>query len=101
MKYMHKFEDILLDFGLTYDEDYYWFVNQEERVRGEYICSLYPESVCIATEVEFNNANKITYYGFQNFYTKDAVKNKLIEILKLRKEKIILDKKLNIEKDFQ
>lgn len=97
---MHKFEDILLDFGLTKDKDYYWFVNHEELERGEYICSLYPNSVSIATEIEFI-ANKIIYYGFQNFYTKDAVKNKLIEILKIRKEKIILDKKLNIEKDFQ
>lgn len=103
MMKLHKFEDILLDFGLTYDDDesYWFFANQEERVRGEYICSLYPDYVSIATEIKFNNANKITYYGFQNFYTKDAVKNKLIEILKIRKEKIILDKKLNIEKDFQ
>lgn len=98
---MHKFEDILLDFGLTYDEDYYWFVNQEERVRGEYICSLYPGYVIIATEIEFNNANKITYYGFQNYFTKDDIKNKITEILKLRKEKIILAKKLQIEKDFK
>lgn len=97
---MHKFEDILLDFGLTKDKDYYWFVNQEERVIGEYICSLYPGYVSIATEIEFI-ANKITYHGFQNYLTKDDVKNKITEILKLRKEKIILDKKLNIEKDFQ
>lgn len=99
---MHKFEDILLDFGLTYDDDTYWFfVNHEELERGEYICSLYPEYVSIATKIEFNNDNKITYYGFQNFYTKESVKNKLIEILKIRKEKIIMAKKLNIEKDFQ
>lgn len=98
---MHKFEDILLDFSLTKDEDYYWFVNQEERVRGEYICSLYPGYVSIATEMKFYNANKITYYGFQNYFTKDDIKNKITEILKLRKEKIILAKKLNIEKDFQ
>lgn len=103
MEYMHKFEDILLDFGLTYDDDesYWFFANHEERVRGEYICSLYPEYVSIATEIEFNNANKITYFGFQNYCSKDAVKNQLTEILKLRKEKIILAKKLNIEKDFR
>ena len=103
IKYMHKFEDILLDFGLTYDDDesYWFFANHEERVRGEYVCSLYPDYVCIATEIEFDYTNKITYHGFQNYSTKDSVKNQLTEILKLRKEKIILAKKLNIEKDFQ
>lgn len=92
-------EKLLKSFNLFSDDEGYWFVSEEEYVRGNYIVTDYGNYVDIHTEVSILNG--ICWYrNMVQMDNKKEIKATLANILKKRKELLVQIRLNKLQKDF-
>lgn len=91
---------LLKSFNLFCDDERYWFVSDEEHVRGTWIASDYGSYVLIHTEVLSIDDDRCWYSNIEKIYDKLEVKDILSGLLKKRKELLVQIKLNKLNKDF-
>lgn len=95
-------EELMKSFGLFADDNY-WFVTEEDHVRGNFLVITYPDRIIANITVKVIN-NKIYYKNLECWYTwliaKEDVEVAFNEMFKFLKDEQVKEKLNNVRSDF-
>lgn len=92
-------EELMRSFGLFPDEDFYWFVTEEDHVRGNFLVITYPDRIAANITVQVLN-NKIYYTDLYEVIGYKKAKETVARLLKETKEKLTEIHLEKIQRDF-
>lgn len=92
-------EKLLKSFNLFSDDEGYWFVSEDEYVKGDYIVSNYGNHVDIHTEITILDGI-CWYHNVEQMTNKKEIKATLANLLKKRKELLVQMRLDKLQKDF-
>ena len=86
-------------FGLFADEDNYWFVTEEDHVRGNFLVITYPDRIVVHTTIKVIE-NKIYYKNLFEVIGYEKAKETVTRLLRETKEKLTEMRLEKIQRDF-
>lgn len=92
-------EELMKSFGLFADEDNYWFVTEEDHIRGNYLVSTYPDRIVVHKTIKIIQ-NKIYYTDLFEVIGYENAKTTVARMLRETKEKITEMRLEKIQRDF-
>jgi len=92
-------EELMKSFGLFHDEDYYWFVTEEDHVRGNFLVITYPDRIIVHKTIQVIE-NKIYYSNLFEVIGYENAKETVARLLRETKEKLTEMRLEKIQRDF-
>ena len=92
-------EELMQSFGLFHDEDYYWFVTEEDHVRGNFLVITYPDRIIVHKTIQVID-NKIYYSNLFEVHGYKNAKETVARLLRETKEKLTEMRLEKIQRDF-
>lgn len=92
-------EELMKSFGLFADEDNYWFVTEEDHVRGNFLVITYPDRIVVHTTIKVIE-NKIYYKNLFEVIGYEKAKETVTRLLRETKEKLTEMRLEKIQRDF-
>ena len=92
-------EELMRTFGLFPDEDFYWFVTEEDHVRGNFLVITYPDRIIVHKTIKVIE-NKIYYTDLYEIIGYEAAKETVARMLRETKEKLTELRLEKIQRDF-
>jgi hypothetical protein len=92
-------EELMRSFGLFPDEDFYWFVTEEDHVRGNFLVITYPDRIIVHKTIKVIQ-NKIYYSDLYEVLGYEAAKTTVARMLRETKEKLTEMRLEKIQRDF-
>lgn len=92
-------EELMRSFGLFPDEDFYWFVTEEDHVRGNFLVITYPDRIIVHKTIKVIQ-NKIYYTDLFEVIGYENAKTTVARMLRETKEKITEMRLEKIQRDF-
>jgi len=92
-------EELMKSFGLFHDEDYYWFVTEEDHVRGNFLVITYPDRIIVHKTIQVIE-NKIYYSNLFEVFGYENAKETVARLLRETKEKLTEMRLEKIQRDF-
>ena len=92
-------EELMESFGLFHDEDYYWFVTEEDHVRGNFLVITYPDRIIVHKTIKVIQ-NKIYYSDLYEVLGYENAKTTVARMLRETKEKLTEMRLEKIQRDF-
>ena len=90
---------LMKSFGLFADEDGYWFVTEEDHVRGNFLVITYPDRIIVHKTIKVIQ-NKIYYSDLFEVLGYEAAKTTVARMLRETKEKLTEMRLEKIQRDF-
>jgi hypothetical protein len=92
-------EELMRSFGLFPDEDFYWFVTEEDHVRGNFLVITYPDRIIVHKTIKVIQ-NKIYYTDLFEVLGYENAKETVARMLRETKEKLTEMRLEKIQRDF-
>ena len=92
-------DELMKSFGLFSDEDGYWFVTEEDHVRGNFIVITYPDRIIAHKSVKVIE-NKIYYSNLIEVLGYENAKETVARLLRVTKEKLTEMRLEKLQRDF-
>ena len=92
-------EELMRSFGLFPDEDFYWFVTEEDHVRGNFLVITYPDRIIVHKTIQVID-NKIYYSNLFEVHGYENAKVTVARMLRETKEKLTEMRLEKIQRDF-
>ena len=92
-------EELMKSFGLFPDEDFYWFVTEEDHVRGNFLVITYPDRIIVHKTIKVIQ-NKIYYTDLFEVLGYENAKETVARMLRETKEKLTEMRLEKIQRDF-
>ena len=92
-------EELMRSFGLFPDEDFYWFVTEEDHVRGNFLVITYPDRIIVHKTIKVIQ-NKIYYTDLFEVLGYENAKETVARMLRETKEKLTEMRLEKIQSDF-
>jgi hypothetical protein len=92
-------EELMKSFGLFHDEDYYWFVTEEDHVRGNFLVITYPDRIIVHKTIQVIE-NKIYYSNLFEVIGYENAKETVARLLRETKEKLTEMRLEKMQRDF-
>lgn len=92
-------DELMKSFGLFSDEDGYWFVTEEDHVRGNYIVITFPDRIVAHKTIKVIE-NKIYYSNLIEVIGYEKAKETVARLLRETKEKLTEMRLEKIQRDF-
>ena len=92
-------DELMKSFGLFADEDGYWFVTEEDHVRGNFLVITYPDRIIAHKSVRVIE-NKIYYSNLIEIIGYEAAKETVARLLRKTKEKLTEMRLEKMQRDF-
>lgn len=92
-------EELMKSFGLFHDEDFYWFVTEEDHVRGNFLVITYPDRIIVHKTIKVIQ-NKIYYSDLYEILGYEAAKTTVARLLRETKEKLTEMRLEKMQRDF-
>ena len=92
-------DELMKSFGLFEDDEGYWFVTEEDHVRGNFLVITYPDRI-IAHKTVKVIGNKIYYSNFIEVIGYEEAKETVSRLLRVTKEKLTEMRLEKLQRDF-
>ena len=92
-------EELMKSFGLFADKDNYWFVTEEDHVRGNFLVITYPDRIIVHKTIQVIE-NKIYYSNLFEVIGYENAKETVARLLRETKEKLTEMRLEKIQRDF-
>ena len=92
-------EELMRSFGLFPDEDFYWFVTEEDHVRGNFLVITYPDRIIVHKTIKVIQ-NKIYYTDLFEVLGYENAKETVARMLRETKEKLTEMRLEKMQRDF-